>query len=112
MLIPKIKMWLETENNESVIGKGGIDLIMAIHKNGSIHKAAQKLEMSYSHASDLLNEINGILNIDILEKTRGGPGGGGTKVTPEGMKLVEAFEEINNRINAFVNEIGSIRIDN
>ena len=109
-LVPNVKIWLETKDRRSVIGKGGIELIKAINEQGSIHKAAKSLNMSYSHAADLINELNDILGVEILEKVRGGIGGGGTKITKEGMNLVKQYEEINSQILDVIKKYGGIKI--
>ena len=51
------KTWLE-KNNDFVIGKGRAELLRLIVEEGSLMKAAKKMNMSYRHAWGSLNKIS------------------------------------------------------
>lgn len=88
----KYKFWIENPDGESIFGDGKYILFKAIEEAGSLKYAVAKLNLSYRKTWDKLREIEEKLGYPILETKQGGQTGGGTSLTPEGKKLMEAFE--------------------
>lgn len=65
-----------------------------IQSEGSISKAAKKMKMSYKAAWDNLNQVNELSKTPLIESSNGGAGGGGSFLTQEGKKTIEAFERL------------------
>ena len=59
------------------IGPGKIELLEQIAAFGSISAAARKMEMSYKHAWDLVEELNRIFGKPLVSAQTGGRKGGG-----------------------------------
>jgi len=76
------------------IGPGKIALLEAIRDTGSISAAARKLRMSYRRARMLVDDLNRRLSNAVVEATPGGKSGGGTTLSPTGLKLVSLYREI------------------
>ncbi|ACM92289.1 molybdenum-pterin-binding protein [Nautilia profundicola AmH] len=89
----KIKgnFWIE-KDGKSFLGKGRIELLKKIDKYGSISRAAKEMKMSYKAAWDAVDIINKLAKDQVVEKMSGGKGGGGTRVTEYGKKLIDLFE--------------------
>ena len=87
----KGNFWIE-KNNKSFLGRGRIELLKKIDKYGSISKAAKEMKMSYKAAWDAVDIINKLSKHSVVEKVSGGKGGGGTRLTEYGKKLIEIFE--------------------
>ena len=87
----KGNFWIE-KNNKSFLGRGRIELLKKIDKYGSISKAAKEMKMSYKAAWDAVDIINKLSNKSVVEKVSGGKGGGGTRLTEYGKKIIEIFE--------------------
>jgi molybdate transport system regulatory protein len=90
----KIKgnFWIE-EDGKSFLGRGRVELLKKIDQYGSISKAAKDMKMSYKAAWDAVDIINNLAKREVVEKISGGKGGGGTKLTDYGKKLIEIFEK-------------------
>ena len=76
------------------IGPGKIELLEQIAAFGSISAAARGMEMSYKHAWDLVEEMNGIFGRPVVAAQKGGPKGGGTRLTALGEAVVRRFRAI------------------
>ena len=86
------------------LGPGKIRLLELVAKTGSISAAARQMEMSYRRAWLLIDELNDMFGALVVEKSTGGSGGGGAKVTSFGQQVVAAFNEIENATNQLVAE--------
>ncbi len=76
------------------IGHGKVELLERIAASGSISAAAREMAMSYKRAWDLVEEMNRIFGKPMLETQKGGPGGGGARLTPAGEAVVARYRAI------------------
>lgn len=91
----KYKIWLESTDGESLFGDGKWELLCAIEETGSLKSAIEKMNWGYRATWNKLRTIEARLGFKIIEKSRGGSGGGGqTVLTEQGKKLVEIFRQI------------------
>ncbi len=91
----KIKGNIWIENNKGhLIGPGRKKLLELIKETGSIRKAAKSMNMSYRHAWEMINNMNKVSSKPIVEKYIGGSNGGGTRLTKDGIKLIETYENL------------------
>lgn len=104
-LTPKIKLWFTTEDNEGFFGEGKCRLLKEIQLKGSLSAAAEELNISYRKAWGDLKKAEKGLGVKLIEKTRGGKGGGQTFLTEEGKILIKAYTEFKDQVNEFVNNI-------
>lgn len=86
----RYKIWIEVDGR-TVVGGGGIRLLEAIGKYGSIKDAADSLMMSYKYAWQYIRKIEERLGRPVVETFRGGKHKGGAKLTEEGLKLIECY---------------------
>jgi len=103
----KSRVWIEV-NGQIFLGEGRIQLLKTIKETGSLSKAAKKLGISYNKAWKLVNSVNTVSEKLVVIKNIGGKGGGGTKLTPYGEKLVTSFEHINKKCWKFLDKQLSI----
>ncbi|MBP2250309.1 TOBE domain-containing protein [Halarchaeum nitratireducens] len=68
-------------------------LLRAIDATGSLNAASDRLGRSYSRAHERLDDLENAFG-PLVERTRGGPGGGGTTLTDDGRALVARFERL------------------
>jgi molybdate transport system regulatory protein len=73
------------------IGPGKIALLEEIARSGSISAAGRAMKMSYRRAWELVEDLNRNLGEPVVETTAGGSGGGGTRLTPGGERLVQQY---------------------
>lgn len=87
------RIWIE-KNGLAFLGSGRVSLLESINKEGSINRAAKAMGMSYKRAWQLVNTMNNISDEPLVERLTGGIGGGGTYLTPKGLRVIEEFRRI------------------
>jgi molybdate transport system regulatory protein len=73
------------------IGPGKVALLEEIGRSGSISAAGRVMKMSYRRAWELVEDLNSNLRAPVVETAAGGAGGGGARLTPAGILLVEQY---------------------
>lgn len=96
-------IWVK-KDGKNFIGRGRIQLLKEIEKNGSIAQAARNMKMSYKAAWDAVDIMNGLAEKKIVTKKYGGKGGGQTNLTIYGHKLIALFDEIEKNHNGFLKQ--------
>lgn len=86
-------VWI-TVGAENLGGRGRMGLLRAISENGSITQAAKAFGMSYKAAWDAIDKMNTLAGEPLVERSTGGRGGGSTRLTSRGERLVERFGQI------------------
>jgi len=97
----KIRVYFEDEDKETFMGIGVLWLLEGIRKYGSIRKAAQEMNMSYTKACQILKKLESSLDRVILERQKGGNNRMGTSLTDYGEKFVMNYERFNNKVEKF-----------
>ncbi|MFW9979634.1 MAG: winged helix-turn-helix domain-containing protein [Candidatus Thorarchaeota archaeon] len=104
-LSPNFKLWLEY-NGEYVLGPGAYALLKSIHTSGSITQAALELKMSYRYAWGVIRKVESTLKAKVIESYKGGSkGGGGAKVTPYGISLMELYARVNHSFSDVIDSL-------
>ncbi len=76
------------------IGPGKIELLEHIDARGSISAGARQMGMSYKHAWDLIEDLNGIIGKPVVAAQPGGKNGGGAELTSIGIAVVDRYRAI------------------
>lgn len=103
-LVPKIKLWIATEEDQGAFGDGKWRLLQAIREHGSLAKACEALEISYRKAWGALKKAEETLGVQFLERSRGGKSGGETHLTEAGIKWVEHFKTLRHNMETTLQE--------
>lgn len=98
------KVWMEF-NSKKIFGRGPSLLLKKIDELGSLRKAAQDLNMSYSKAWNLVSKLEEAMSETIVEKRIGGSDGGGTKLTEKGKALVEKYDHFEKLVENSIKEL-------
>ncbi len=96
----QVKVWFE-EEGRPVFGEGRYTLLKTIEREGSISKAAKKLNMSFKSAWVHLGRAEENLGIKLLERSRGGAGGGYTVLTDRAKDLLRMYEQLNEEVKEY-----------
>lgn len=80
--------------SEIAIGPGKADLLDAIARTGSIAAAGRMLRMSYRRAWLLVDTMNRCFREPLVEAVKGGPHGGGARVTALGIEVLAAYRTL------------------
>ena len=87
------KIWLSTADDKGILGDGKWQILKAIEEYGSLVAATKALGITYRRTWGDLKKIEEMVGFAILDKERGGKDGGKSSLTPEGKRLVEAFDQ-------------------
>lgn len=75
-------------------GPGKADLLAGIRQTGSIAAAGRAMRMSYKRAWQLVEELNGSFREPLVEASKGGPGGGGARLTRTGEDVLARYTRL------------------
>jgi molybdate transport system regulatory protein len=78
---------------ETTVTGRDIEMLRAIDRFGSMHKAADELGRSYPHLQRRVVELEEALG-QLTRRARGGKDGGGTKLTTDALDLIRQFERL------------------
>ena len=78
-------------NDGVTLDASDVDLLRAIDRAGSLNTAAAELDRSYAHAQRRIVELEDAFGA-LVERQRGGSGGGGSTLTGTADDLLAAFE--------------------
>lgn len=92
------KLWMSCGTSSATFGTGKVRLLEAIDRTGSLQEAATLLGISYRKAWADLQKAETCLECKLIEKTRGGRGGGRTELTDQGHRVVSAFNVMNSTL--------------
>ena len=79
---------------EAILGPGKADLLEAIDRCGSIAAAGREMGMSYKRAWDLIRTLNAMFRAPLVERARGGSGGGGAALTDLGREVLSLYRTV------------------
>lgn len=88
---PRAKLWLERDG-KIALSAYRVRLLRLVDETGSLSEAAQRMGLSYRRAWGKVKEIEQNLGVSLLESSAGGVRGGGSRLSAEGRRLVEAYE--------------------
>lgn len=91
-----------TVGQENLGGADRVGLLHAIVQHGSITQAAKAVGLSYKGAWDAVNTMNNLAGEPLVERATGGAGGGSTRLTARGLRLVERFAQLDAAHQRFV----------
>lgn len=81
-------------------------LLAKIAEWGSITQAAKAAKMSYKGAWEALDRMNNLAGEPLVERFTGGKGGGATRLTPRGQKLLDNYRLFEREQARFLAELG------
>ena len=84
---------LKSESSASV-GRDRIRLLQVVAREGSISSGAKAFGLSYKAAWDALDAMANLFGQPLLTTKSGGAAGGGSVLTPTGVKVIEAYARL------------------
>lgn len=92
---PRLRIKLRLEyDSPLILGPGKAELLARIGRLGSISAAAREMGMSYKRAWTLVEEMNTAFSEPVIDRARGGTGGGGATVTPTGERVLSHYRAL------------------
>lgn len=86
-------------------GPGVAQLLHAVQELHSLRAAALSMDMAYSKAWTIIKNSEKALGFSLLDSTTGGKGGGGAALTPEGARLLRAYDTFCSRLHNAADEL-------
>ena len=71
-----------------------IALLQHIAEQGSITRAAKSAGLSYKAAWDAIDELNNLVDRPLVERSVGGKGGGGAKLSEDGQRVLRLYQRL------------------
>lgn len=87
---------------EELLSPARFDLLRHIDAQGSITAAAQAAGISYRSAWSTVDTLNNLAGVPLVERSKGGAGGGGACLTEAGRQLVETYGRLQERQQQFL----------
>jgi molybdate transport system regulatory protein len=87
---PKVKLWVE-EGGLLVLSDYRVQLLQHVADTGSLAQAAERMGLSYRRAWGKIKEIERNLGVRLVQSEAGGVGGGWTRLTPQGRRLLAQY---------------------
>lgn len=103
-------VWL-TIGGENLAGPSRIGLLRAVAEQGSITQAAKAFGISYKAAWDAIDQMNQLAGEPLVERNTGGRGGGSTRLTGRGERLVQRYAQIDTAHQRFLRLLDHASID-
>ena len=99
----RVRLWVDV-GGRSALGPGKMRLLDAIDATKSLSAAAKQLRMSYRQAWKHVQLIEDRTGLAVVEPKRGGSGGGGTALTPQGKALLKAYRDLRGEVEEHVRD--------
>jgi len=97
------RIWIE-KDGELYMGWGRVLLLERIDKFGSIAAAARSMRLGYRNAWLWVEAANRLAPSPLVEKASGGIGGGHTRLTEEGQKVISQYKELRAKLEEFLEQ--------
>ena len=91
--------------DHKVFGPGIAQLLHRVQEYHSLRAAALSMDMAYSKAWTIIKNSEKALGFSLLDSTTGGKGGGGAALTPEGARLLRAYDTFCSRLHDAADEL-------
>jgi molybdate transport system regulatory protein len=100
---PRAKLWVE-KDGRIVLSDYRVQLLRHIDEAGSLAEAAERMQLSYRRAWGKVREIEQNMGVKLVESAAGGPGGGGSRLTEQGRRLVELYDRFRSSVEQDMTE--------
>jgi molybdate transport system regulatory protein len=98
------KVWV-VKNERQVIGPGLARVLGRVERAGSLRRAAQDVQISYSKAWKQVKEAEENFGAPLVRTRVGGPKGGRTELTADGKYLLETYNTLDKDIRRYADKL-------
>ena len=92
----------------AVLSDSRIRLLEAIDQRGSLNRAARDVPLSYKAAWDALDTMNNLAPEPLVERSTGGAGGGGTRLTEYARRLIALYRAMESSQQDILDRLDSV----
>jgi len=90
-----------------------IDILRLIAQSGSISQAGRQAGVSYKAAWQAIDTLTNLAGVTLVERVVGGAGGGGARITPAGLQLLAAADQMDqarSQVLALLEQGGDLQV--
>lgn len=87
----KVTLRIYSDDDQRCFGPGIATLLQRVREHRSLRAGAASMEMAYSKAWRIVHTAEEAFGCKLLSSTVGGVHGGGAVLTPEGRRLLDAY---------------------
>ena len=98
--IIRLAVMSEDSDSNSQYGRGIASPCLGVREKGSLNAAAKSMKMAYSKAWRIIKETEAALGIQLLDRD----GAHGSTLTAEGDKLLDAYLEVDEKLQKIAEE--------
>lgn len=98
---PKVRLCAQQDR---FFGPGTRDLLEGIRRTGSVQQSCTDMGLSYSKGRHMIRHMEAALQTTLVERTRGGTGGGSATLTPAGAYLLDQFIAYETCVRAYAEQ--------
>jgi molybdate transport system regulatory protein len=98
---PRFKVWI-VFGDRVKFGEGRARLLELVDELGSLRQALARIGMSYRHGWGYFRELERASGLKLLERRPGGGSRGGTRLTPEGRRLLARYHRFRSGVDRAV----------
>jgi molybdate transport system regulatory protein len=91
----------------TLASKRWMDLLASVGETASVSAAAKAVGLSYKAAWDAVEAMNNLAEKPLVQRSVGGKGGGGTRLTAAGRQLVETFRTVEAEHSRFLDTLNA-----
>ncbi len=96
-----------SKDGNNLVTPERMQLLRLINESGSLLNASKQIGISYNKAWTLLDAMNTATSTPVLEKKRGGKGGGGARLTAFGQTILMEYEAISRMVDEFTRKLNT-----
>ena len=97
----RAKLTVRIFADQKCFGPGVAELLRRVRELHSLRAAAISMNMAYSKAWTVLRSAQDELGFKLLSSTTGGRNGGGATLTEEGERMLAAYEDYCEKLEAY-----------
>ncbi len=97
------KIWLET-GGKPVFGRGREVLLRLIQNGNSINAAAKTMGIPYRKAWTYIDAMEKRLGFPLVNRQKGGVGGGTSSLTPEAVQMLDKFTALQQGMQGMIDD--------
>jgi molybdate transport system regulatory protein len=88
----RTKLWIDDDHDKVIFGSGRVRMLEAIHRLGSMNKAANELKMSYRALWGRIKSTESRIGAKMVRTWPGGKKGQGSILTPIGKRFLKNYK--------------------
>ncbi len=96
-----------SREDKMIINPERIKLLLLVQSTGSLLRASEQMGISYNKAWNMLEAMNKASGKNLIQKVRGGKGGGGAQLTDYGLLILREYKAIEGMVKQFEEKLNT-----